>query len=294
MNFCTHCDSGYFLKALALYKSLTEQCKEFTLHWLCNDDATWRQLNRLNLPNVIPYSLAELEKNEELFKAKSNPPCKYGTQYSQYCWTLTPYFINYLLPFISKGHKLIYCDADIYFYRNPKIILNIVGDKAVGIHSHRFGGPFRNTETGWYNVGVTVFTNDIAGSHISSEWKRWLLDPKNEYYETHGMCGDQKYLDLFIDLYNFDTCVFDNEQCSHLAPWNSSNLIHHANKQIAYNKQISPVVFFHFSHFNIDIEKGTWTDSNNGEWAPARDQNVKRYYDEYSGSIKSMYARYLR
>lgn len=280
MNFCTHCDKNYFYKAFALWKSLTEQCESFTLHWLCNDDDTFRQLNNLKLPNVIAYSLTELEKDEELSKAKSNPPCKYGTQYSQYCWTLTPYFTNYILKQLPEGEKLIYADSDIFFYHSPKIILDIIGDKAIGIHSHGFSGAYRDCETGWYNVGVTVLTNNEKGREISDVWKGWLLNPNNEYYNTHGMCGDQKYLDLFPKLWHDDVCVFDDNRCNHLAPWNTTIK--------------EPVIFFHFSHFNIDMNTGKWRDSNNGEWHPARDFAIQKYYNSYAISIKALNEKYLQ
>lgn len=279
MNFCTHCDKNYFYKAFALYKSLTEQCESFTLHWLCNDEDTYRRVTTLNLPNIVAYSLADLEKYEDLRKAKDNPPCKYGTQYSQYCWTLTPYFISYLLMRIEG--KLIYCDSDIYFYKSPKIILDIIGDKAVGIHTHRFGGAYRDCETGWYNVGVIVFDDSLTSRMICNEWKRWMLDTNNEYYNTHGMCGDQKYLDLFPKLWPDDICVFDDERCQHMAPW-------------CCHPVVNDPVFFHFSHFNIDMETGQWRDSNNGEWSPARDFAIQKYYNAYAISIKAMHERYLQ
>lgn len=294
MNFCTHCDKNYFYKAFALYKSLTEQCESFTLHWLCNDEDTYNCVTTLNLPNIVAYSLAELENNEDLAKAKNNPPSRYGDQYSQYMWTLTPYFTNHLLSIIPKGEKLMYCDADIFFYRNPRIIFDIVGDKSAGIHTHRFGGKFRDQDNGWYNVGVMVFTNNDKGKEVSDKWKSWLLNPNNEYYAKYGTCGDQKYLELIKDQYEEDVCVFDDIRCSHLAPWNCSNLRHSENKMIEYNGDWSPVVFFHFSHFNINIETGQWRDSNNGEWSPARDYAIQKYYNAYALSIKALHERYLQ
>ena len=280
LNFCTHCDNNYFYKGLALYKSLTEQCPEFTLHWLANDEDTFKQLERINLPNVKQYSLKKLEEeNEDLRIAKTNPAGYYGTQWSQYCWSVTPYFINYILPSIQG--KLIYCDSDIYFYRSPQIILDIVGDKSIGIHTHKFTPPFKDTHTGWYNVGVMVFENNAIGLEVSGKWKQWLLSTTHEYFAKYGTCGDQKYLDLFPELWKDDVCIFDIENCDHMAPWCCSPIVK------------SPM-FFHFSHFNIDIEKGTWKDSNNGEWNPAREPQINKYYHQYNLAIRSMYDRYLR
>jgi lipopolysaccharide biosynthesis glycosyltransferase len=281
MNICTHFDKNYFYKGLALYKSLTETIEgEFLLHILCNGDELFKTLKILSLPNIKLYSLKEIEdKDLELSAARDNPPCKYGDQYSQFTWTLTPYFVNHILKSLPEGEKLIYADSDIFFYRSPQTILDIV-NKSVGIHTHRFAGAFRNTETGWYNVGVTIFTNNDKGREISDKWKGWLLNPNNEYYNTHGMCGDQKYLDLFPELWHADICVFDDARCNHIAPWNTDVK--------------NPVTFFHFSHFNIDIPTGKWRDSNNGEWNPARSPVIKAYYEDYAMTIMGLHDKFLQ
>jgi len=285
MNFCTLTDKNYLLKGLTMRKSLMNTIKkDFILHWLCLDEETHQKLTKLNLNNVIFYKLSELENNDiKLRKAKNNPPSKYGNQYENYCWTLTPYFINYILTNkIKVNEKLMYIDADIYFYHTPEIIFNIVSTKSVGIHSHRFSGNFNiNIESGWFNVGVMIFTNDGLGVEISTKWKNWLLNTENIYYNKYGSCGDQKYLELFIELWDVDkVCIFDNDvRCGHLAPWNCGNVNHTKKHEINHKGVIQPVIFFHFSHFVF--KETSYSDSIKGEWKPTRETKITEYYNDY-------------
>jgi hypothetical protein len=285
MNFCTLSDKNYLLKGLALYESLKTTTKDFTLHWLCMDEETFNKLIAIKkknqyFANIKPYSLSGLEYHyAELRRAKQNPPSKYGTQYSQYCWCMTPWFMNYLLQFqVTSGEYLMYIDSDIYFYGSPLHIISAMHGKPIGIHTHRFS-TMEERETGNYNVGVVVFkSGDEAAMKWSKMWKGWLLDPKNEYYEKYGTCGDQKYMDLCaVMMGTQNVSVFDVEgDILHYAPW------------CTHNPKHQKPLFFHFSHFNHNLEAGTWTDSNNGEWKPASEPDMKPYYENYFEAIKEM------
>lgn len=279
LNFCTLCDSNYLLKGLALKYSLDNTIKayDYVLHWLCLDDETYRKLDLLNDPKIVLYKLSDFEEqDEELRKAKSNPPSKYGSQRDNYIWSLTPYFVNFLLKNIIPDREfLTYCDSDIYFYKSPSIILSTIGDKSIGIHTHRFGPNRKKLDVGWYNVGVTVFRKDKPGLEASKLWKRWTMDTSNPFYLEYGTCGDQKYLEVLYQQFPSETCVFDEEgPVSHLAPWCT---------HLDHNK---PVVFFHFSHFTFDLQTDTWRDSVRGEWNPSRVSHIKQSYEQYFKTIK--------
>lgn len=161
----------------------------------------------------------------------------------------------------------MYVDADIYFYGNPQRILDEMNGASVGIHTHRFTEPFRETDSGWYNCGIVVFKNDISGNGISEAWKKWLLNPKNKHYETHGKCGDQKYLELFL-YYSSFVSVFD-KNILHGAPWCCNDL---KDKEI---------LWYHFSHFTV--KDGKWSDHINliPEWNPTAHSFIKPYYENY-------------
>lgn len=304
MNFCTIADKNYTVKGLAMFQSLTLTVQgAFTLHWLCLDKESFSELKQLQQQDSVfgrtfkyrvkLYSLYNLEeKDSALLAARKNPSGEYGTQYSQWCWCLTPYFTNYILQSIPQNEYLMYVDSDIYFYKNPVTICNIMNGKSVGIHTHRFLGIYNDdSATGWYNVGVVVFANNDVGKAVAKFWKQCMLDVTNIYYEKYGTCGDQKYLNLFPKLWGGHVSIFDEEgseeRCGHLAPWNRDGLMHPARHVVVNGRGIhEPVVFFHFSHFTLDSTGNEWKDSINGEWNPSRDIHIKKYYEEYFNVIQ--------
>lgn len=287
INLCTVCDKDYLLKGLALYNSLLQTTSEaFRLFWLCIDQETYDTLEKLDLLGVRPMLLSEIEaSNPDLVTAKNNPPSRFGNQYQNYCWALCPYFTHYILTrFLSSHQKIIYVDSDIFFYQSPKIILDAMGSKSVALHTHRFGCDFNeNIEVGWFNIGVLVFANDEMGNKVALQWKNWLLDTNNPYYSTHGICGDQKYAELFPTLIGWENiCVFDRQaDIMHLAPWCIENP---DNKSVA---------FFHFSHFQYDLNNHTWRDSMHGEWNPSKDPKILPYYQDYFNSIVELSKKLL-
>lgn len=307
--FCTLSDKKYLLQGLALYHSLCRFEKDFCLYWLCLDDETYDTLCNSEFENIIPFKLSDLEAvDKELRQAKSNPAGEYGTQYSQYCWALTPYFMDLLLnnDLIPAGECLMYVDSDIVFYHSPRLILDVIAEKSIGIHSHRYGSkydPLKNP-VGEFNVGVVVIRNNTIGRACAAWWKNCLLQPNHRYYKIYGTCGDQKYLDLFKPLFG-DVCVFDQptplslgrgvggEGIGYLAPWCVDNVRYLDDGNIVYNGHAQSVVFYHFSHFNYDFRQDAWRDSNKGEWNPCRFPEINKYYENYFSSIKKINSQLL-
>lgn len=285
MNFhvCTVCDSNYFLKAVAMYNSILRQTRNnnIIIFWLCIDADTYRMVNDLKKTTkalIYSYYLPEIEKNNsELINAKNNPASNYGDKYSQYCWTLAPWFTNYILEKLFNDTKdnsgyLFYVDADIFFYDDPLFIIEHMWGKSMAIHSHRFSGPYKPQDNGWFNVGVVIFRVDSEAIRISREWKRWLCTTNHEYYKSHGGCGDQKYLELIWEKWPDSVCIFDNgTDISHLAPWCTD---------VEFGKRI---LFYHFSHFVYNLKQQKWQDHINepAEWNPSIKPGIKELYDEY-------------
>lgn len=273
MKICTICDSSYLLKALCLYHSLCNTIKEdFILYWLCLDDEIYNKLSELNFKNVELFKLSDLEAADPELMTRKNIPfvSEYGDEKSNYIWSLTPYFINYLLKtIIEDGEQIMYIDSDIVLYKSPRIILDAIGDKSLGIHTHR---PSQRVETntGHYNVGIMVFRKDKAGMYFSDLWKSWLLNPYNEHAEKHGTCGDQKYVELAAEYIGRDNiCVFDEDkEIYHGAPWCANDL------------EGKEILFYHFSHFVL-LPDNDWRDSLHGEWNPALYSWIRPLYEQY-------------
>lgn len=298
MNYyCTLSDKKYLLQGLVLYNSLCKHDPDFRLIWLCLDEETYEYLSNADIDKIFPLSLAELECNDkELRQAKNNPPSKYGTQYSQYCWALTPYMMDFILrnKFVPKDEFITYIDSDICFYHSPQLILDVIGSHSIGIHSHRYASAYSplTNPAGEFNVGVVAIRNNETGRSCAEWWKNCLLNPTHRYYEIYGTCGDQKYLDLFQPLFG-DVCVFDRPApgrpgIGYLAPWCVDNVTYYDNRNIVYQGTEQKMVFCHFSHFNYDLRTEQYRDSNNGEWRPTQFRPVKQYYDEYFLQIKHL------
>jgi hypothetical protein len=281
MIFCTLSDQKYLSKGLALYESLSKMNSDFKLFYLCIDEFCANYIASLNIDNLIPIPLGMLEDADpELRQAKFNPKSNYGDEYSQYCWALTPYFTNFcLINFVKDDDQIIYVDSDLYFYKSFKDILTAIGNKSIGIHTHRYTPPFREQDNGWYNCAVVVFRRDHIGMEASGNWKHWLLHIDNQYYEKYGTCGDQKYLELFPKLYPDNVSVFDvdvkinNDYILHSAPWCCDDI------------KGREIYWYHFSHFWID-EQGNWHDSLKGEWKPSA--YMHSYYENYATIIKKI------
>jgi hypothetical protein len=304
MDICTTADHNYLHKALALYQSLQLKTQfgdpaiVHILHVLCLDELCYSKLSQANLPGIICYSLPALELSDaQLRKARNNPACSYGDQYSNYCWSLTPWFIHFLLT-QAQLSLLVYADADICFYTQPAPysspfaqIFSVMGRASVGIHTHRFTAEFETRENpdfpgttvldnGWYNVGVMAFRNTPQGIAISEQWKNWALNPTNPFYKDFGTCGDQKYLELFRPIFGQENvCVFDqvpDHEIFHMAPWSAENF------------RSRHALFYHFSHFRYDLKTGEWWDSLHGEWNPSHNGYIREYfYQPYFELIKN-------
>lgn len=283
MQYCTHSDKNYLAKGLALYRSLYTYNQNLKLWYLCTDAYTFEKLIELSLPGIIPISLEQLEEfDSELSNSRNNPPSQFGDAYSQFCWTLTPYFTWWLLENkIEKDQELLYCDADLFFYNDPSVIANICSNYSIGIHQHRFTSyDIETNPVGEFNVGSVYFKSNLIGLSAAKKWKEWLLNPNNEYYGKYGTCGDQKYLDLFIPLWGRNVCVFDKSAIAHGAPWNFDRYKYINGNNVVFEGNNQTILFNHFSHFTI--RDGSWSSSDHGEWKPESGRDwVKDYYEKY-------------
>lgn len=302
-HFCTLSDKNWLHKGLAMYLSLQARVSDFTLHYLCIDDETYNTLSRLvqqHKYKINPIKLDDLLRCDvELQKAKTNPPGKYGDVYSQFCWTLTPYFTWWLLTYkVPLNDWLYYADSDLLFYGNPLSLGEKAGqtDYSVAIHSHRQnhanGYKSENSDVGYYNVGLIMFKNNSTGKAVAEWWKKVLLSTTHQYYELYGTCGDQKYLDLFIPLFGREnTLVWDEALfCSfaHGAPWNF-DIYEYGEKptDVKYKGREETILLNHFSHFTPDLAKDTWSSSYRGEWKPEEvHRAVRWFYQDYFEKIK--------
>ena len=278
MYFCSLFDKNYLTRALAMYYSLKKNADNFHLYFFAMDDTSYKILNILKLENVTTIFIENIE-DDKLKKIKSE------RSKVEYYWTCTPVVTTYCLQNFKINH-VTYLDADLFFYNNPKILLEEMGDKTVLITEHLYSPHyFRSEIFGKYCVQFVSFKNDESALKVLNEWKNNCLNWCFDKIEN-GKFGDQKYLDSWTNDYvNVHSL---RNYGGLLAPWNIQQFkIYDENgilmcKNILNNKKYD-VVFYHF-HFvryydNALIDIGDYY----------LNENVKKYfYNDYINVLEKI------
>ena len=296
-SFCTTSDINFLYRGLALYDSLLKQNDDFKLYYLCSDDESYDKLLDLNKEKIIPISLSSLlEEDIALKEAMDNDPSyeavnvgiktKCNPKKVQFFWCLSAYFTWWVLD-QEEVEDILYIDPDIYFYNDWQLIYDEIGDKSIGLVRHRI--PY-SPAVGEYNVGIVYFRKDLKGYACSDFWKNCLLDINNKYYKTHGMCGDQKYLELFSPLFGEQCVSIIDKKVGHLAPW---NLVHHqwTDSKIIWEGIPQDVMYCHFSDFKPNFDNNTYDIAPRHGFAGEIRHKVPKLlnslYDEYFEALKT-------
>jgi hypothetical protein len=241
--FITLFDKNYLSRGLALYKSLLRNCDDFILYILTIDLETERYLSTLNGNKIEVISLSLIEsKYPELLSVK-----KKRTR-GEYCWTLTPYCIQYAITTFDIN-SCTYLDSDVYFFSNPKDIIESIESNSVIITEHRYSPEYDQTYTsGKYCVQFMYFKNELSGLEVLEWWRQRCFEwcyAKNE----NGKFGDQKYLDDWTT--RFDNIYVPTHIGCGLAPWNINQYDLSFTDDRLYvqdkiTKEKNIVLFYHF------------------------------------------------
>ena len=175
-----------------------KQCDDFTLYVVCLDAFTHevlsleKELAGNKGKGLSLLTLEEVEDSESrLIEVKTERSKK------EYCFTITPYINWYILKKHATIRELIYVDADIYFFQNPKKILEELGNDSVLITPHDFPEKtIQDERYGIYNVGIVVFKKDSHGLDCLKWWVEKCIEwCKDECDLENERFADQKYLD---------------------------------------------------------------------------------------------------
>lgn len=252
--FCTYTDENFIPRALALWTSIKDHHKDFTLYVCLMTKKAVEVSKKIKLKNIKFSSVNDLEKELPILKKIKKQRSKI-----EYYFTCTPALIEFLL----KKHNLPYLeyiDADMFFFRNSNYILKKIKNSSVGMTPHRFARTKQVHQIyGKFNVGWLFFRNNKDGLKCLRWWKqnclRWCFDrvEKDKY-------ADQKYLDRF-----FQVCkkikVLSMPGFNE-APW---NVVPERIKKINTTVFVGnyPLVLYHFSGLHKicgRIFDPTWSD----------------------------------
>jgi len=279
LNFCTLFDINYVDKGLAMYYSLTRHCNNFTLYIFAFDDPTYQILNRLTLPNVVLIHLNQLEEfDKELLNVK---PLRTK---AEYCWTATPSTILYVI----KNYNIPICtyiDADLFFYSNPKVLIEEIANNSVLITEHRYTPKYdKSSKFGKYCVQFISFKNDNYGLNVLNWWHQKCIEWCYNRVED-GKFGDQKYLDNWTTM--FANVHVLKHQGGGIAPWNVQQFYFEKIDNSIIGKQINSnqnfeVIFYHF-HYVREHKK--YIDLG---WLELNKEVIEIFYKPYFKNINDI------
>jgi hypothetical protein len=189
-------------------------------------------LQRLDLPQMRLLDLSQLE-TPELLAVKS------GRTKAEYCWTLTPWSIQWVLEIHPDAQRVTYLDADLYFLKSPAPIFSEfeASGREVLITEHGYAPEYDQTPTaGRYCVQFVPVVRGL-GEHVLHWWRDRCLEWCFARSER-GLFGDQTYVESFET--NFPGLIYSvGPDCRFQAPWNSSIF------------RFSDAVLFHFHGLRI-------------------------------------------
>lgn len=231
-NYCTLFDRNYLTRGIAMYESLKKHSKKFHLYIFAFDDESYEMLKELSLDSITVISLKEFE-DEELLSVKSDRTV------AEYCWTSTSSIIKYAIEKYQLG-SCTYLDADLYFFSDPSVLIEEMGNKSVLITEHRYTKKYdQSAKSGIYCVQFMTFKNDKEGMKVLNWWRNACLDWCYARHED-GKFGDQKYLDDWIERFKGIVHVLKNRGGG-VAPWNV--------QQYDLTDKNCKLVFYHFHYF---------------------------------------------
>jgi len=243
-NYCTLFDSNYLTRGLAMYESLKAQSDDFHLYIFAFDNRSVTLLKKLRLDHVTVISLQEFE-DEKLLSIKN------ARTAGEYCWTCTPSIIKYCIETYNLDN-CTYLDADLYFFSDPSVLIEEMGNNSILITEHRYTLQYDQSATsGVYCVQFMTFKNDDNGMNVLNWWR----DACNEWCYARfedGKFGDQKYLDDWTT--RFEGIHVLQHLGGGVAPWNI--------QQYELTNPAFKLIFYHFHAFkflsNATVELGNY------------------------------------
>ena len=245
LNFCTLFNSNYAARGLLMYESLKKTCTDFHLYIFAFDDELYRYLKERHLSYATIISLAEFE-DERLLKVKQERSAR------AYCWTCESLTIRYCLNRYDIDH-CTYIDADMYFYSNPQVLINEMGDNDVLLTEHRYTESENVIYGGRFCVQFMTFRNTDNGRMILDWWCDRCIEWCGEDH-IKGLFGDQMYLEDWPE--RFEGVHILQNLGGGVAPWNMQQYRFYKDNgvikgEVLENGDVFDLIFFHFHAIKI-------------------------------------------
>lgn len=265
-QYVTLFDATFLPQGLCLHHSLVRHGGNFQLWVLCLDQECLETLQRLALPRMRLLDLRCLETPELL-------AVKPGRSRAEYCWTITPFSIGWVLAAAPEAKRVTYLDADVFFLKSPSAIFKEMEESgaAVVITEHGYAPEYDQTLTsGRFCVQFVVFLRG-SGERVLHWWCERCLEWCYARCEE-GKFGDQKYLEHF----------------SEVLPGKILEICHDPRFQGPWNAAIfgfSRALLYHFHGLRIIANNSILFSSGDYQIPSPTIQNIYRSYGSLLSSL---------
>jgi hypothetical protein len=242
LHFCTLFDSKYASRGLTMLESLAEHMREpYHVTILAMDAAIPDLITRVGRPEWKVSTVASLGDAEfaalEAFRPRR-----------EYCWTAAPVLCDALVRCSAPGSFVVYVDADLLFYDDPRLLLGeLEPDGQILIHEHRYSRDRTQWEatSGRFNVGFLAFRVGDEARACTARWRQQVFE-KCELDPDNGYCGDQGYLNEWPSLYPGLRIMCNIG--GGVAPWNLADYRPSGSARLP-RVDGKDLVFFHYHSF---------------------------------------------
>ncbi len=275
---CTYHDRGYLAQGLALWRSLAARDPQARHTVLALDDDTAAVLRAIGGERLAVVELRELLAADPALAA-----VQAGRSRKEFIFALTPCLVRHVLETNHRVQRLLYLDADLFFFGDPAPIWHELGGHAALITPHRYPAWHDDSARyGRHNVGVVGFRRDAAGRAVVDWWRAQCLASTALTADgTHY--GDQKYLDEWPR--RFAGVAESRHPGVNLAPWNWAGHRCAIARDGGVTADGAPLVVFHFAQFRRVSE--AWFDSGQLEYGIMPRALRSRLYGEYWAALES-------
>jgi hypothetical protein len=274
--YCTYFDHNYLPRGLALHQSLQQHAPGARLWVLCLNEACYRTLTALKLPNLVARRLADFEAADP--QVAATRPTR---SVIEYYFTCSAAWMLHVLENERDVEWVTYLDSDLFFFASPDPIYAEMKDAAFGIVPHRFTRRLADQRRfGLYNVGWVSVRHCEEGFAALRWWRERCIEWCYDRVEGDRF-ADQRYLDRLPEL--FKNVHVIGHFGANLAPWNLAELRVEWRDGAVRIEDRYPLLFFHF--YGVKRRGHHYFNSHRLYHAPFTDVMRHQIYEPYTSVL---------
>ncbi|MDF2546533.1 MAG: hypothetical protein K0R93_1431 [Anaerosolibacter sp.] len=273
--YCIIVSKYRLYQVIALCRSIEKYVNGHTtseIFILCMDTETYDILKKIKLTQVTLLQLYDIETNELRLIKKQR-------RLNEYCWTLKPVLLDFILDRFPSIHRVTHLDVDLYFFNDPRPIFENQGKCSVLLSDHDYPDDVKEHSermVGKVNSGFVSFIRNENGIACLKWWKIRCIEWCYDRIEPNRF-SDQKYLEEAPHL--FEGICYIKTHGVNIAPWNEKKYtVSLRNNEICVNND--RLIMYHFGGFRL---------RNKNEYSLALDghnEPIALIYEPYTQALR--------